>query len=171
LPSPGLHFGSALVSECLDDDIYETLPSYWMKRVENAECFAIALLLDIWAKNMGRRHALFLPNPGGHGLRAIFFNFAHILGGPHHTETVQNPTSHLYYHRNIYERVLGSNQVARVLSKIEEADELVLRPVIKSVPSAWRTPALEDHAISVLLKNKSVVRSKVEELTSKLFVC
>jgi hypothetical protein len=168
LPSPGLHFGSCFILGLPDDEVYDIVPSSWLRRVENPALFGRMMLLDIWAENVDRRQALFIEHPGCEGLDVVFFDHGHMFGGPHGDKRLQSTEVCLYYNRKIYERAFRSARMGPWLALIENTGEATLRMLLDRLPSEWRDSALEDNAIMRLMRNQRSLRQRAREMVSKV---
>ncbi|HEV2273322.1 MAG TPA: HipA family kinase [Acidobacteriaceae bacterium] len=165
--SPGLHFGSKFVLGSRDDEVYDVVPHTWMERLENAHFFAGALLLDLWAENVDLRQVLFLEGSESRTLSAIFIDQGHMFGGPFGNKRIKVDHSNLYYQRNIYKRAFDDGYVRNFLFRIEAMNENILQALLERVPLEWRTATLDQHAISLLLRNKEGLRTRAEAMARR----
>jgi hypothetical protein len=131
-PEEGFCYGSRY----LGGNVLEILPGSSMNRVENRVCFWLAWLVDICAGHTDNRQALFQENDKG-GLRAVFVDHGHLLGGPRGEQQVNDLASR-YLDTRIYESVsLRSLQTVQRFVRTLGWKELW--PQVLDLPGDWRT--------------------------------
>lgn len=167
-PRPGLHFGSKFLICARDQEVYEAVPRPWMRRLKNPHAFAGMLLLDIWAANADRRQVLFIEHSADRTLEAVFFDQGHMFGGPNGNKMLKKPELCLYYHRDIYRTVLNPQSITVWLDAIEGLTDTALRSMMKQMPAEWRTRALENETIGMLMRNQKTLREEATKISKKL---
>jgi hypothetical protein len=168
MPSPGLHFGSKFVIASKDDKVFEVVPERWVQRVQKPDSFAGMLLLDIWTENLDRRQALFIERAANRTLDVVFFDHGHMFRGPSGTKALKSPYACLYYHRNIYRRVLESGATEDWLCRIESLTETMLWSLVERIPGEWYDKPLASDTIEFLTRNQQTLRQKVKGVTEGL---
>jgi hypothetical protein len=134
-PTAGLCFGSRFLGGN-SVRLLEILPGTSFKRVSNRKSFWLAWMIDICARHVDNRQAIFLEDVKGR-LKAFFVDHGHLFGGPKGGER-QHFLGSRYLDPRIYQdasslHLLNLQKVARCL----DADRLWKQ--IDGLPDEWKT--------------------------------
>jgi len=139
-PASGLCFGSRFLG---GDGVrlLEILPGTSFKRVRNRASFWLAWLIDICARHIDNRQAIFVEDAGG-WLDAYFVDHGHLFGGPKKGEVPHFQASR-YLDPRIYpdtsaEQVRNFYKIAGFLNQ----DQLWQRA--QALPDDWKTASAVD---------------------------
>jgi hypothetical protein len=139
-PASGLSFGSRFLGGN-SVRVLEILPETSYKRIRNQKSFWLAWMVDIFARHVDNRQAIFLEDANG-WLKAFFIDNGHLFGGPKGEQQKKFLASRYLdpriYHGLSYPYLLELQMAPESL----DVDQLWER--MRALPDHWKTPSAVD---------------------------
>lgn len=79
----GIHFGTHFVAPVEGGEIYDFLPSSFLRRIVNPADFLGIYIFDVWANHHDHRQAVYSCRSESLAIDAYFIDNGHLFGGPH----------------------------------------------------------------------------------------
>lgn len=140
----GVHFGSAVAVDPIEQSIYDFLPAPVLARVWNLDSFTGALIADRWMANIDTPQAVFhFTQTSGRDsagiptriLVALHIDRGEILGKKWRFK--EAPTAGVYIDHGVYVRVRSWADIAPWIGQIEKIGPAAISKAIKAIPEAW----------------------------------
>lgn len=156
----GLQFGSRLVVNPFEGQIYDYLPEHLLERVRNLGAFAGILALDKWTCNANGRQAAFWKKSRERKFTVTFIDQGYCFNAGEWSFP-DSPLRGVYARNDVYREVTGWESFEPWLSRITAMDQQTMWRAAEEIPPEWYG---ESGELERLVETLSRRRARVAEL-------